>query len=90
MARWRPVTKTVLEGACQGTQPDHPALVWGDVIEGGPLSPRNGRLPVPTGPGLGIVLDPRAAKRCHERYLAEGRFPAGSASEHYGESFRKT
>jgi hypothetical protein len=42
------------------------------------------------GPGLGVVLDQRAFRRCHERFLAEGQFPAGSASEHYGGSFRKS
>lgn len=72
-------------------EPSQTILRWyaDDVIEGGPLIPRQGRLPVPIGPGLGITLDPKAFRRCHERFLTEGVFPAGSASEHYGGSFRK-
>lgn len=72
-------------------EPSQTILRWyaDDVIEGGPLVPRNGRLPVPMGPGLGVTLDAKALKRCHERYLSEGQFPAGSATEHYGGSFRK-
>lgn len=72
-------------------EPSQTILRWygDDVIEGGPLVPRNGRLPVPTGPGLGVALDRKALRRCHERFLSEGAFPAGSASEHYGGSFRK-
>lgn len=63
-----------------------------DVIAGGPLTPRNGVVPVPEGPGLGVVLDPVALCRCHERYLAEGRFPAGASAatgSAYGSVFRK-
>ena len=72
-------------------EPSQTILRWyaDDVIEGGPLVPRNGKLPVPMGPGLGVMLDAKALKRCHERYLSEGQFPAGSATEHYGGSFRK-
>ena len=72
-------------------EPSQTILRWyaDDVIEGGPLIPRNGRLPVPAGSGLGVTIDPKALKRCHERYLSEGQFPAGSATEHYGGSFRK-
>lgn len=73
-------------------EPSQTIVRWyaDDVIEGGPLVPKNGRLPVPSGPGLGVTLDPQAFKRCHERFLAEGQFPAGSASEHYGGAFRKS
>lgn len=73
-------------------EPSQTILRWyaDDVIEGGPLSPKNGRLPVPAGPGLGVALDPKAFRRCHERFLAEGVFPAGSKTEHYGGSFRKS
>nr|WP_298688059.1 mandelate racemase/muconate lactonizing enzyme family protein [uncultured Dongia sp.] len=72
-------------------EPSQTILRWyaDDVIEGGPLVPRGGKLPVPSGPGLGVVLDPKAFKRCHERFLNEGVFPAGSKTEHYGGSFRK-
>jgi glucarate dehydratase len=64
-----------------------------DVIEGGPFVPRDGSLPVPEGPGLGVVLDPAALARCHDRYLTEGRFPAGASAPKgaaYGSFFRKT
>ena len=63
-----------------------------DVIEGGPFVPKSGVLRVPQGPGLGVTLDPIALRRCHERYLAEGRFPAGASApvgSAYGSTFRK-
>ncbi len=47
-----------------------------DVCNEGTPVPKNGTVPVPTGPGLGVTLDPKAVKRCHERYLEEGQFPA--------------
>jgi glucarate dehydratase len=59
-----------------------------DVIEGGPMVPEGGVLRLPAGPGLGVTLDHKALARCHARYLAEGRFPAGG-SGHYGSAFRK-
>jgi len=46
-----------------------------DVVNEGTPVPKNGVVPVPTGPGLGVTLDPRAMKRCHERFLEEGIFP---------------
>lgn len=63
-----------------------------DVIEGGPFVPKSGVVRVPDGPGLGVTLDPVALKRCQERYLAEGRFPAGASAppgSAYGSTFRK-
>ncbi len=63
-----------------------------DVIEGGPFVPKGGMVAVPDGPGLGVTLDPVALRRCHDRYLAEGRFPAGAsapAGSAYGSTFRK-
>lgn len=63
-----------------------------DVIEGGPFVPKGGMVKVPQGPGLGVTLDPVALRRCHERYLAEGPFPAGASAPTgaaYGSSFRK-
>ncbi len=50
-----------------------------DVCNEGTPVPRNGKAPVPTGPGLGVTLDPVAVKRCHERYLDEGAFPRSDA-----------
>lgn len=63
-----------------------------DVIEGGPFVPKGGVVAVPDGPGLGVALDPVALARCHARYLAEGRFPAGASAppgSAYGSTFRK-
>jgi glucarate dehydratase len=59
-----------------------------DVIEGGPFALENGVTQVPTGAGLGVVLDRKALARCHQRYLAEGAFPDGRNGE-YGGKFRK-
>jgi len=71
-------------------EPSQTILRWygDDVIEGGPLSPKNGVLKLPDGPGLGVNLDRKALKRCHERFLAEGAFPTGGIGS-YGGSFRK-
>lgn len=60
-----------------------------DVIEGGPFQAKNGFVPVPDGPGLGVVLDSRALARCHQRYRDEGAFPTGPAGGQYGSHFRK-
>jgi glucarate dehydratase len=60
-----------------------------DVIEGGPFTLQGGMVTVPDGPGLGVVLDAKAFKRCHERYLTEGSFPSGVTGEAYGGRFRK-
>ena len=59
-----------------------------DVIAGGPHVPRNGVVPVPTGPGLGIEIDREALDRCHRRYLAEGIFP-GADGAMYGQDFTR-
>jgi glucarate dehydratase len=64
-----------------------------DVIDGGPLVPKNGVVALPEGPGLGVTLDRKALRRCHDRYLAEGRFPAGASAppgSAYGSVFRKS
>lgn len=55
-------------------QPSQCLFRWqvDDVIEEGPFSPRNGVLPVPEGPGLGVTLSPSGLKRCHERFLEDG------------------
>ncbi len=63
-----------------------------DVIEGGPHQVRNGVAAVPDGPGFGVTLDREALRRCHERFLIEGRFPSGataSPAAAYGSAFRK-
>jgi L-alanine-DL-glutamate epimerase-like enolase superfamily enzyme len=42
-----------------------------DVIEGGPIPLRGGRASVPTGPGLGVTLDPDRLQRYSEYYRRE-------------------
>lgn len=59
-----------------------------DVIEGGPMQPKSGVLPVPEGPGLGVTLDRAALARCHGRYLEEGAFPSAGPGG-YGAAFRR-
>jgi glucarate dehydratase len=59
-----------------------------DVIAGGPLLLKDGVVRVPEGPGLGVTLDAKALRRCHERFLAEGAFP-GAKNTAYGDGFRK-
>ena len=56
-----------------------------DVIAEGPFVPKGGLVEVPTGPGLGVTLDPVALARCHERYRTEGPFPGGPGKGGYGE-----
>lgn len=72
-------------------EPSQTLLRWltDDVTHEGPLVPHGGHVDVPGGPGLGVTLDPRALKRCHQRYLDEGAFPTGGASTHYGADFRR-
>ena len=54
------------------------------------MSPRGGALPVLTGPGLRVALDPEALRRCNERFLEQGSFPTGAPTERYGGGFRKS
>jgi glucarate dehydratase len=60
-----------------------------DVIAEGPFVPAGGLVEVPTGPGLGVTLDPAALARCHERYRTEGPFPGGPGAGSYGGSFSR-
>ena len=41
-----------------------------DVIKGGKMQFKNGKLPVPKGPGLGVELDYDAIAELHENFLA--------------------
>jgi glucarate dehydratase len=61
-------------------RPSQSLLRWTteDVVDGGPFSPENGVVGVPTGPGLGVELDERALERCVERFAHEGMY------DHYG------
>ncbi|WP_114750595.1 enolase C-terminal domain-like protein [Pleomorphovibrio marinus] len=43
-----------------------------EIIVGGSLEFQEGAVPVPTGPGLGVVLDKEALQRLHEAYKACG------------------
>ncbi|HXX38344.1 MAG TPA: enolase C-terminal domain-like protein [bacterium] len=45
-----------------------------DVVEGGPLPIRDGKIEVPTGPGLGVALDPEALERGVARYRHDGQY----------------
>lgn len=61
--------------ACQWIrEPSQSLFRWqtDDVIEEGPFSPMNNHVPVPEGDGLGVTLDPKALKRCHERFRDQG------------------
>ena len=60
-----------------------------DVIAEGTFVPRQGRVAVPTGPGLGVTLDAKALKRCHERYLAEGQFPRSKGGRDFRDRFMR-
>lgn len=60
-----------------------------DVIAEGTFVPKRGRVAVPSGPGLGVTLDPKALRRCHERYLAEGQFPQGKGNRHFRDRFTR-
>lgn len=46
-----------------------------DVIVGGKMRYRDGRIPVPTGPGLGVKLDPERVATYHALYLELGGYP---------------
>lgn len=46
-----------------------------DVIVGGKMRYRDGRIPVPTTPGLGVKLDPDRVARYHALYLELGGYP---------------
>ncbi|MFI6485598.1 enolase C-terminal domain-like protein [Nonomuraea sp. NPDC050663] len=46
-----------------------------DVIEGGKLEYRDGRIPVPSGPGLGVRLDAAKVAEYSELYREKGGYP---------------
>lgn len=55
-------------------QPHQSLLRWytDDVIAGGAFRPEKGVVSIPSGPGLGVELDPDGLSRCKERYMREG------------------
>ncbi|MCC6628534.1 MAG: glucarate dehydratase, partial [Chloroflexi bacterium] len=54
-----------------------------DVIEGDRFRFEGGCLPVPTGPGLGVRLDPDKLAHAHERFRARAVASHGVAAELY-------
>jgi glucarate dehydratase len=56
------------------TEPSQTLLRWhaDEVIADGPFVPKDGEVPPPDAPGLGVTLDPIALARCAERYASEG------------------
>jgi len=46
-----------------------------DVIAGGKMRYADGRIAVPTGPGLGVTLDREKVRRYHELFLELGGYP---------------
>jgi glucarate dehydratase len=45
-----------------------------DVITEGPFRPRNDRLPVPKGPGIGVTLDRDKLAFCHRLFVEQGPY----------------
>ncbi len=72
-------------------QPGQSLLRWyaDDVVV--PLfEPRENSLPIPTGPGLGISIDPAALERCKLRFEHEGPLPQlGEPGAVYHRRFRR-
>ena len=57
-------------------QPGQSLLRWyADDVITPRFEPRHNRLPIPSGPGLGIRVDPEALRRCEERFAREGVMP---------------
>lgn len=60
-----------------------------DVVSEGTFVPKNGFVSVPKGPGLGVTLDAKALKRCHQRFLDEGEYPPAQTGTNFrGRFFR--
>lgn len=60
-----------------------------DVVAEGTFVPKKGVVKVPDGPGLGVTLDKKALKRCHERFKNEGVFPASKTGKRFRSRFEK-
>ncbi len=57
-------------------QPGQSLLRWyADDVITPRFEPRENKLPIPTGPGLGITVDLEAVRRCEARYEREGVMP---------------
>lgn len=59
----------------------HYAWTNHDVIAGGKWTFKEGRLPVPEGPGLGVSLDRTALAELHESYLAQSQVDRNDTEE---------
>lgn len=63
-----------------------------DVVAGRPFVFRDGKLPVPTAPGLGVTLDEDKLARLHEQYRRVGtadRDDAGWMRKHYDPTWER-
>jgi glucarate dehydratase len=58
------------------SEPSQTLIRWhaDDVVDAGPIAPRNGVIEASRAPGLGIALDPEAMRRCHEAFQAQGAY----------------
>ncbi|MFZ4812535.1 MAG: mandelate racemase/muconate lactonizing enzyme family protein [Ilumatobacteraceae bacterium] len=59
------------------------------VVEQGHLAPRNGVVPVPDTPGLGVTLDRTALARLHERFRSEGAMATAVDGSSYRSDYRQ-
>jgi glucarate dehydratase len=59
------------------------------AIAEGHYRPRQGMLPVPDGPGLGVTLDESAVARLAERQRSEGSLPSGVPGVRTGDGFHR-
>jgi glucarate dehydratase len=59
------------------------------AVAEGHYRPRQGMLPVPSGPGLGVTLDASAVARLAERHRSEGPLPSGVQGVRTGDAFRR-
>jgi glucarate dehydratase len=57
-------------------EPSQTLLRWhaDDIVDAGPIAPRDGVIEVSRAPGLGITLDVEAMRRCHAAFRDHGPF----------------
>jgi glucarate dehydratase len=71
-------------------EPSQTLFRWlADDVIAEPFVPRDGKVTVSPGPGLGLELDPQAFERCRRRFIEEGPFPSGGKTSHYGADFQR-
>ena len=55
------------------SQPGQSLLRWyADDVAATLIQPRANVVPIPDGPGLGVILDAAALERCKQRFVKEG------------------